>query len=479
MNRFFFPLFLVMAAIAWVISPAQASPQAPHLPKSPLVVVWPGDPVHALVQRHPAGTTFLFKSGVHHIQVITPKDGNTFVGEYGAILSGALPLRSFTKEGPYWTVTTNMEPGPPLGRCLSGQAGCRHPEDVFIDHQVLRQVTSLRHLRPGTWFFDYRHGRVYLADNPTGKKVEISARPHAFKGSANHVTIRGLIIEKFASPAQHGAIHAQDGPNGPYGEQWLVMDNEIRRNHGSGIRLGNGMKVIRNHIHHNGQLGIGGGEVDIVIENNEIAYNNTQGFSTSWEAGGTKFVRTRNLTVRGNYVHHNNGPGLWTDIDNVDTLYENNRVVRNRGVGIFHEISYAAIIRNNVVEGNGFGFSEWLWGAGILVAASSDVEIYGNTVSNNANGICAIQQKRGRGSFGRHVVENLHVYNNIIIMKDGLTGLAQDLGDSSLFTQKNNRFENNIYLLGKNKRYFAWWNSEQTEKAWKSFGHDLTGTLTR
>ena len=48
--------------------------------------------------------------------------------------------------------------------------------------------------------------------------------------------------------------------------------------------------------------------------------------------------------------------------------------------GIKHEISYDAIIRNNIVAGNGGSFDEWLWGSQILVQNSSNVEVYGNFV---------------------------------------------------------------------------------------------------
>ncbi len=84
--------------------------------------------------------------------------------------------------------------------------------------------------------------------------------------------------------------------------------------------------------------------------------------------------------MRGNYAHDNWGSGLHTDIDNVNTLYENNRSENNAQIGIFHEIGYKAIIRNNVTRGNGYA-SGWVAGAGIFVNSSQDVEIYGNTVS--------------------------------------------------------------------------------------------------
>ncbi|MDP1465830.1 right-handed parallel beta-helix repeat-containing protein, partial [Klebsiella pneumoniae] len=83
-----------------------------------------------------------------------------------------------------------------------------------------------------------------------------------------------------------------------------------------------------------GQIGIAGIGDDVLIENNEIAFNNYAGYGASWEAGGTKFVRTNNLIVRGNRVHHNNGPGLWTDIDNMNSTISDNDVFYNTGAGI-------------------------------------------------------------------------------------------------------------------------------------------------
>ena len=88
----------------------------------------------------------------------------------------------------------------------------------------------------------------------------------------------------------------------------------------------------------------------------EIAFNNYAGYKADWEAGGTKFWATTGLVVRNSCVHHNAGPGLWTDYDNIDTLYEGNIVFSNANDGIKHEISYDAIIRDNIVAGNGGTF---------------------------------------------------------------------------------------------------------------------------
>ena len=67
--------------------------------------------------------------------------------------------------------------------------------------------------------------------------------------------------------------------------------------------------------------------------------------------------------MRDSCVHHNAGPGLWTDFDNIHTLYEGNTVFLNGEDGIKHEISYDATIRNNVVAANGQSKDNWLWGS--------------------------------------------------------------------------------------------------------------------
>jgi len=308
-----------------------------------------------------------------------------------------------------------------------------------------------------------------------------NATPYAFRHDVAHeagnVRIQGLVIERYTPAVQYGAIRA-DGQAGG----WVVEGCEVRYNATGGIRLGNRAKVLRNNVHHNGQMGVLGSGDSVLVEGNEIAYNNYQDtYDPYWEAGGAKFVRTRDLVVRGNRVHHNRGPGLWTDIDNIRTLYENNTVEDNTLSGIFHEISYAAIIRGNTARRNGARAQPgWVDGAGILVAASSDVEVYGNTVEHNANGIVAIHQDRGTGAYGPWVVRNLFVHDNVIAMAAGVTGIAKQgaVGDA-VFSSLNNRFEQNTYRLGSNAHYFDWLGTRRTEAQWRSYGQDVTGSFSR
>jgi len=299
------------------------------------------------------------------------------------------------------------------------------------------------------------------------------------------------VLEGYANPAQVGVIQggghqSTDGRTG-----WIVENNVVRYNAGLGIRIGHNMIVRGNNVHHNRQLGIGGIGDNTLIENNEIAYNNYLAeYSTGWEAGGTKFVRSHDLIIRGNHSHHNTGPGLWTDGSNMRVLYEDNLVEDNKDAGIFHEISYDAVIRNNTVLRNGHGHKAWMYGAGILIAHSPNVEVYGNTVTDNWNGIVGIQQSRGSGTYGPFELRNLNVHDNIItwtteVPKDanghgGTSGTAQDIGDINLFADRDIRFNHNTYRVPDPTRsYWSWPNSRRTITSWQSLGLDSNGTVTR
>ncbi len=260
----------------------------------------------------------------------------------------------------------------------------------------------------------------------------------------------------------------------------------MRWNHGVGLRTSHGMRLTGSKLHHNGQMGMGGGGGDVLVEGNEIAYNNTNGFDAGWEAGGTKFVATDRLVARNNFVHHNNGPGIWLDIDNINFTIDGNTTEDNYSTshaaspGIFIEISYGGVIRNNIVRRNGAGFNPWLWGAGILVAASggSGLEITGNTVENNEHGVALIQQNRGSGAHGAYNVQNVWVHDNTIRMARGMTGAVQDWGGTVIYSGRNNRFERNTYYLSPEAR-FAWMDGERSDAQWRAYGQDTTGTFNR
>ena len=325
-----------------------------------------------------------------------------------------------------------------------------------------------------------RDGMTFQGEAGTILDGELTT-PFAFRAdSAHNVTLRHLTIRRYMPPVQDAAVHAEGGSG------WVIDSCDVRENATGGIRLGHRTKVLNSRIHDNGQIGISGAGDGILVDGNEIANNNPRAeYDMYWEAGGAKFVHTTDLVVRRNFVHHNGGPGLWTDIDNVRTLYEDNRVEDNAEAGIFHEISYAAIMRNNSVKGNGVNAvpPDALTGSGILISASSDVEVYGNTVSNNHNGITAIQAEREPGVFGQHMLRNLYVHDNDITMQDGVTGIvtrgAKRVFDSDTYTSMGNRFQANTYRLGSKPQYFQWRNRRRTASQWRAYGQDSVGRFNR
>ena len=460
-----------------------------------------------VVGAYPAGTVFVFAAGVHRlVGPIVPRVGDVFVGEPGAVLSGARLLSSFEREGGLWVVAGQTQQGRRIGECEPDSPRCAFPEDLFIDDVPLRHVASLADVVPGAWFFDYENDRIVFADDPSGRRVETSVARAAFASAADAVTIRDLVIEKFANPARPGgAIQAVvTGAPSSYGERWIIENNIVRLNHGAGITAGHGAQIRGNRVLWNGQMGLGGGwGHGTLVEGNEIAYNNWAGFYQHWEAGGAKWAVSDGLVVRGNHAHHNRGNGLWTDINNINTLYEYNVSEYNARNGIFHEVSYRATIRYNTLQYNGIerGHEEhrYVDGAGVLVAHSPDVTVYGNVVKGNWNGIIGLQGNRGSGTYGAYEVRNLSVYDNDIEVRywpdgyslrgrpegvHGRSGVFRNGGFDGVWDEEaNNRFDRNRYtILTDTTRHWFWANADRDFAAWQAFGQDqqsiLAGSLT-
>ncbi len=454
----------------WTVPPGLV--ESVKILEANVVDITPDNDVAGILASHPAGTTYWFAPGVYRELEIVPKKGDVFSGEGGAILSGARLLTEFDENGEYWSIDGLDQEGERRGECWDGGDACTYPEDLYLDDQPMQQVERLKDLQPGAWFFDYDNDTVYLADDPDGHKVELATVPYAFNGTAGSVVIREFVVEKYANPAQRGAIGGEGTARG-----WTVVGNEVRYNHGIGVKVGSQGRILANFVHHNGQLGVGGSGDGILVEGNELAYNNVGGFNPYWGGGGAKFVLTTNLEVIDNYSHHNIGPGLWTDIDNMDTRYESNLVVSNYHAGIKHEISYDAVIVNNIVEGNGWGNRENVAGAGIFVSSSPNVEVVGNHVSDNFHGIAGLARDRGDGAYGPHELRSLYVHDNDIEMEHGYTGIMSLRSGNDAYTSWGNRFEGNRYMVVGSGRHFWWLGKARTFDEWVSFGMDTPGSL--
>jgi parallel beta-helix repeat protein len=435
-----------------------------------------GSNIQSIVNSAPEGATFWLEAGVHRMQSIQPKNGQTFIGAKGAVLSGAEQITSFTQQNGLWVASGQTQEGQRNGTDagISGFQRAGYPETFFIDDKPLKPVDSISKVVSGTFYFDYGADKIYFADNPAGHKVEAGKVASAFKSSASNVTIKNVVVEKYNSPVQYGAIHAD-------GQNWTVSNVEARLNYGVGIYTRGTSKVLDSYVHDNGQMGLGGtGKGTMLIEGNEIANNgHWSGIDQGWEAGGSKWSETDALTVRNNYTHDNYGYGFWTDINNINTLYEGNLVSDNSHGGIVHEISYKATIRGNTLEGNGQADNlPWLWGAAILIQNSKDADIYGNVVdmSGGGNGIGLIQQNRGSGTYGAWVTTGNKVHDNVVIERsgDGKSGLVADWNASEALNG-GNVFSNNKYYMDANSGNWAW----GSDMNWSQFSaHDQGGSVS-
>jgi hypothetical protein len=457
---------------------------AAAIPRAPAVVdVGPEQNLQREIDSHPPGTTFRLRDGTYRLDApLVPKGGQTFEGSGHTVLSGARVLDRFVRLGALWVAERQTQQGTVDGDasiCMPDAPRCAWPEELFIDNTALRQAAALADVRRGTWFFDYAAGRIYLADDPAGHLIETSVTPAAFDGWSAGVRLRALTIEKFATPTHHAAVDGR-GPG------WSIERCDVRWNHFAGVRTVDGATARANTVHHNGALGLIGSGADITIADNEIAFNNTAGYQPDWGAGGAKWVFTERLAVRGNFAHHNRGPGLWTDMNNVRVLFENNRVEDNDASGIFHEVGYSAVIRNNTISRNGGrrSYPGWVDGAGILVAGSSDVEVYGNTLVDNWQGIAGLEGHRGAGSRGPWELKNLYVHDNTITLTRnpgpgwGRSGIIDTAGAGAFHRQ--NRWSNNTYRSSNDAPpRFIWMGEELDLAGWRRYGNDVTATLVR
>ena len=442
--------------------------------------VKPSEDVAAAVERAPLNATVCLASGEYRIsEPLLPKAGQTIEGLGHATLNGAQPLMGFgAVGGKVWAAGFTGELGARTGECepKTGNA-CQLPNAVFRDGEPLRRVTSEDALEEDTFWVDTSRHEVYVYGNPAGHDLEIALAPAAITAesgahAAAGVTVRGLTVKMFATPAQHGAIDAK-GPG------WTIIDDRAELNHGAGITSEGAATIEHDQAVDNGQEGIGGSGNDTVVVGNLIADNNWAQFSAGWEAGGAKWGYASDLLVRGNTVRDNKGPGLWSDVDSTGVTFEDNTVTDNELAGIMYEISERATIAHNTVRGNGFGFHVWLWGAGILLAASHNVVVADNSVANNANAITLVQQERGvseRNGLPR-VLHNIAVEHNIEHMGEGATGMVQDDGDEAIFEPSSKiTFADNTYIHYTPGSFF-WDNRELEPAEWQAFGNDVEGVF--
>ncbi len=416
-----------------------------------------GDDAVAAFAASSAGDTIIFTSGTYRRNNMTPKDNQTIILNSRVKLTGADILSSWTQDGDRWYASGQTQGTAVLtGQCDTGYR-CNKAEDLFVDDQPWDHMTSLAAVtKEGQWFFDYDTDRIYVFGDPTGKLVETSISGHAFSGTADNVTLhcRGGTIEKYATPAQRGAIGG--AADATPGDGWKVIGCHVRHIHGIAIKAGTNWEVRDSTLCDNGQMGAGGSGTGATWVNNTVCRNNYARFSAGWEAGGMKFTSTTNHRFLRNKVFDNRGPGVWYDIDNFLALIEGNDIYNNTHEGIKYEISDTATIRHNRVAHNGVVFHEWLLVPqihlqnceGCLVERNAMTVPQGTTASatDGPHGVMITCQDRGNP--GWTCLNNI-VQDNVIVMTGnrGMNGAGEDITGEVTGFYTTNLFRRNTYQV--------------------------------
>ncbi|MBV9991284.1 MAG: right-handed parallel beta-helix repeat-containing protein [Alphaproteobacteria bacterium] len=435
------------------------------------VVLSPADDLRLAVEAHPQATTFRLKPGLYRLQSVAPKDRDVFIGDDGAVMSGARLLETFERDGDLYVARDQpVDPNAMVhGECRRNFPRCGHPQDLYFDGKPLRAVAKKSELGPGRFFYDYRHAAVYFADDPAGRTVELSVTPFAFGGHGRDVTIENVTVEKYACADQQGAIGDQG-----QGHSWTIRDSEVRLNHGVGIIMPPGSSVLHDFVHDNGEMGIGDGGGSGAIQDSEIASNVWNGTDCNWECGGVKWSGVTEWIVTGNDVHDNQGPGLWADIDSQQMLIDGNRIERNLLAGVSIEISNNAIVSNNVFTGNGARRFHWGWYGQVQIQNSHAVQVEDNTLvldpRRGGNGIVVIQQDRG----ARHMPKDNRITGNDVTLAAGdgvVAGWFADYRPNAFAA--SNVFDDNRYHVAAPDGMFWAPNEWTTFAAWQATGQDV------
>lgn len=396
--------------------PADTTPPPP--PVCTGVTVNAGTSIQSAVNGNPASTTFCLKAGTYTQQTVVPKSGDRFLGEPGVVMDG-------------------------------------------------QGVTAMA---------------FYAWNNAAW---------------VNDVTLKNIEIKNYNPPAQRGAVTFAADDTLNLAQRWILDSLNIHNNANAGIWGGAHAQILRTQSHHNGTLGVSAKGRGTLVDGSSFTFNNNGcPNNPGFESGGSKFVETDSLVVRNSTFSDNCGPGLWLDILNQHSDLYGNTVERNYREGIVIEVGLPGHhIHNNTVVGNGipvdpYRGNGWGWDAGIGIHETPNVEVDANTVTDNFNGIVIVQQCRTVACGdpyappGGFIAHDVFVHDNVVTQRnnagcDGAFagGGVQDVGDTAIFTSRNNVWVHNTYFLGTNPAPFAWMNGCRTAAAWQGYGQDLTGTF--
>ena len=355
--------------------------------------------------------------------------------------------------------------------------------DPIYKNQPYVKLTTvgrgLADLIQDSFYFDASEQMLYvkMAGEPGWFSIEAGVRGFVLTAEDVHdVVIRGL---EFRHNRQPGGQWSMVGLGRC---QRVVMERcGIYRSDFAGLGMGQCVDctISRCDLSYNGNTGLGMGQCrNCVIEDCTLLFNNTRRFHAGWHAGGMKCIPGNvGCTVRRCEAAYNiTSDGIWFDADNADIRIVENVSHHNDGCGIFFEINKGGgIIGGNLVYANR--------GRGIYISGSQKTWIVHNTVARNGSGIVCMPRGEDWPLKDVHVRNNLLIHNTIAAENHARgADLTLFMGaDSKPFkrTVTGNDSDHNIFARTSPPPTMRHsWNPDNTLAQWRSrFGEDIHSRL--
>jgi parallel beta-helix repeat protein len=386
-----------------------------------------GSSIQTAIDNNPPGSTFWIKSGTRSItSSIVPKTGQSFVGEYGAILDGST-----------WSTTDST-------------AGAFQGHNADIDNVTIKNLYIRNMPQKGI------HAYVDWTDNWTIENCEITGCTHGVLVSHGSTVRNCRIHDNISNTPDDPDVSKQGGGYGISMTRQkpatiVTFDhNEICHNGREQKSIDGGIiHWLNNYVHDNRGVGIwcDGDNAGTIIENNTVDNN---GWGGAWGAAGIMWEGSRNGIIRNNIIRWNSDMGIFVSSSKDTEIYGN--YLEDNKVGISYFIDC-----NNILK------FEW----------QDDLA----NVYSHDNTIKVLAPWPGDDLGGHFSWTGFGTTNNPPYC--AMSNLAPYAGVNN---SKNNRFDYNTYYSTDTNGWFNYWDSGsgsalKTWTEWKALGHDAHSTL--
>jgi len=292
---------------SWAPSSTSYGPQQSITCPPGAIDIRPGSSIQSSVNVHPAGTKFCLRAGVHFLDdSITPKTGNVFVGEYGAILDGTLWKTTDATQGAF-------------------RAHNQDINDVTIRNLVIRKMPQRGiHAYPSAMF-----GDSGAADRWTIDHNEIAQNVVGVVVTNGSVVSNNFIHHNVGNSTSSVYV-LQGGGYQLYMARDVVFEgNEISDNGvNQKIVLSPNVTFRNNFVHHNVASGIwyDGENVGALIEGNIV--EDHSGTGIIYEVSGQAIIRN-------NTVRRSGESGILISTSHNVEIYGNKLEYNFRGINYF------------------------------------------------------------------------------------------------------------------------------------------------